>query len=284
MSTELLTELRDIFYEPPSEDVWRHLCAHIDTCAEGDALPVVLNYANEHLGAWPDLLRSAPRSWWQSLQDVGEDPRWSIVRHLRLDPLRSTEAVKMFSEMPSLSSLTILEVNNNNLRVEHMQAIAHNPIFSSLQTLDLGVNKIGNEGVYELATSPHLHKLKHLDLIHNRIGAQGARHLQRSTTLSGLRTLKLWNNNLQYDGCMAISRASFFPQLEELDLGSNRIGDRGAGVLLDALASPHRLRRLNLSGNHISPEIIERYHASAALQGLEMLNLSGNHSPRSLER
>ena len=52
-----LEALRDTFHQPPSARAWARVCETLDQMDPG-AVEVGLNYAADHLSAWPDGLRA----------------------------------------------------------------------------------------------------------------------------------------------------------------------------------------------------------------------------------
>ena len=74
---------------------------------------------------------------------------------------------------------------------------------------------------------------------------------------SNLRSLNLSNNrNITARGCQSLAALLVNPKcnLEELDLNDNRIGDEGALIFANAMASNRKLKRLNLYGTVITAE------------------------------
>ena len=62
---EKFGEIRSLLQQPPSEQVWRGLCALVDASWGDDQFEELLfPYILEHLRRWPDALRVMPPGWW----------------------------------------------------------------------------------------------------------------------------------------------------------------------------------------------------------------------------
>jgi uncharacterized protein (TIGR02996 family) len=175
-----------------------------------------------------------------------------------------------------LAHLTALDLGNNGIQDEGVQALAAAPSLSRLTALDLSRNGIRAEGAAALASSPHLARLTALDLGRNRIGPEGAQALAGSPYLTRLTSLALSENAVGDDGAGALAAASHFSQLTALDLTYNRIGPEGARALA---GSPHlaRLRALYLSDNAIGDEGARALAASPHLRQIASLDVGANY-------
>lgn len=279
MHTEApLTTLRGLLYEEPAAASWDEICHTFDRL-EGDAegLEVALEYAQAHLSRWPDALRLVPARWRGALEQDRPCPAVAITRALELGALGGGPGrARVLARQPALAPLTILRLNNNHLGDEGALALFQSPHLQGLRALDLGVNRVTDEAPLALAREGALPRLETLDLTYNKIGQAFAQALVKHEALGSLRELRLWHNQLGPKGAAALCEAEHLRALEALDLGSNALLDQGARAL--AAAIPGRfpaLRRLNLSGNGLSAEVVDALTRDPKLRHLDM-NLSGN--------
>jgi hypothetical protein len=277
---DLLSTLRGLLYEPPSAESWGQLCRLFDAWTDDLALrEIALDYAQQHLDAWPDKLREAPPAWSRAVLDEAPPPAWRLVRHVSLTSYGiGPNSVQRLAELPSMERVVQLNLANCNGKDDALCALAASPYVGQLRALDMGVNKITDRGLVALADSPLLGLLQTLDLTYNQITHVGAEALAKSPRARALRSLKLWHNNLGSQGALAVAESPYLTLLEELDLGSNNLEDAGARALLRALpARLPQLRDLNLSGNKLTEPLVRLFQTDPALQGRDLkLNLSGN--------
>lgn len=277
---DLLSTLRGLLYEPPSASAWGQLCALFDAWTDDLALrEIALDYAQQHLDAWPDKLRDAPPAWSRAVLTQDPPPAWRLVRQLSLTSYGiGPNSVQRLAELPAMAHITLLDLGNCNGKDDALCALADSPNVGRLRSLDMGVNKITDRGLLALADSPLLAQLQSLDLTYNQITHLGAESLAKSPAARSLRSLKLWHNQLGPSGAIALAESPYLSNLEELNLGSNTIGDTGARALLRALPTRlPKLQDLNLSSNKLTEPFLRQLPAEPALQGRNLkLNLSGN--------
>jgi uncharacterized protein (TIGR02996 family) len=145
--------------------------------------------------------------------------RLAPVQHLHLYwnavlPYQRARLVGVLSECTYLARLRSLDLRDNYIGSDGVEALAVSEHLGRLDRLDLSYNHIADRGVRRLAASPLPARLTHLDLSFNDIKAPGVRDLAKSLELLAtrdevlrLRTLDLTGNELGAAGRRAI-RAS----------------------------------------------------------------------------
>lgn len=153
-------------------------------------------------------------------------------------------------------SLEVLVLSNNHLTscgvVELNKGVEKN---SSLTELALGGNELGNMGVLALAQTALSHpSLSVLDLRNNHIGDYGAvclaYEMENRQTTSALLQLNLANNDIGDEGLEAISEAlrCSASRLVRLDLGRNsRITESGRRAFTGSASTWRCLQYLDLT-------------------------------------
>ena len=94
----------------------------------------------------------------QSLKLLYNESIYKFSRHLRCSSFK-IDVTLLLKIIPTLASLTFLDLSCNQIRDEGVKALAASPHLSSLTSLDLSCNQIRDEGVKALAVSPHLSSL-----------------------------------------------------------------------------------------------------------------------------
>lgn len=147
---------------------------------------------------------------------------------------------RMLSGSRALPELTWLNVTDNQLTHEGVEALAHSvQLAPSLRGFLLSGNPIGDKGARVLAsaTMPCLEKLY---LGGCGLTDKGVKALVRSPVLAQVRELSLASNQLSSEGAKAIATSEYLRHLTHLDLGGNQIGNEGA----KAIARSKHLRGL----------------------------------------
>ena len=135
------------------------------------------------------------------------------------------------------TSITSLDLDDNNIGDEGAQHLARN---TSLTSLNLGDNNIRDGGAEHLAANT---SITSLSLDDNFIGDEGAQHLARNTTIT---SLNLGDNNIGDEGAQHLAANT---TITSLDLHYNHIGDQGA----QHLAANTSITSLDLRVNSIGP-------------------------------
>ncbi|MCE9566987.1 MAG: TIGR02996 domain-containing protein [Planctomycetes bacterium] len=198
--------------------------------------------------------RAGGQTFVNELTQLADPPRLRILDLLgnRLNSERVTRLVAS----PAVSAVEELDLSDNNLRAESLQAIA-NANLPHLRSLRLLRARPEEAGIEALANSPVLAELRSLTLGGDYLTVPSAVMLAASPRVSNLRVLDLSENRLEDAGAIALANSRHLQNLVHLDLSSNLIEDDGAAALTE---SPHLegLIYLNLHGNIISPPIVAR--------------------------
>lgn len=129
----------------------------------------------------------------RSLKPVVEVPELSRIRRLILDDMRLGSAdAQVLAESPFVEQLTALHLSGNRFGNAGAKALAASPHLRRLDNLNLGHNGIGDDGVLALANSPIAASLSHLGLAGNLLTNTGALALAASPQLSRLTGMTLW--------------------------------------------------------------------------------------------
>jgi hypothetical protein len=126
-----------------------------------------------------------------------------------------------------------------------------------LEKLDLRCLNLGRKECAALANLLRsAANLQLLNLCSNGIDNEGVDLLVGALANSRLGVLNLSNNNITARGCESLAGLLEGPKsnLEELHLSHNNIGDEGALIFANALASNSKLKKLFLSSNGITAE------------------------------
>ena len=104
---ELLTTLRDVLYKEPSEELWMDLVSLFEGFEPTPDWMVALNYAAEHLEAWPNALRVAFGEVGRSVLTDAPDPRLRLGRTVDVPMWTrfSTEQLANFQQSGTPSAL-----------------------------------------------------------------------------------------------------------------------------------------------------------------------------------
>lgn len=122
-----------------------------------------------------------------------------------------------------------------------------------------GVTLIGAARLMrEVARLPELAKLRRLHLTGGRVGDSGVARLTQSENVTALTHLRLGGCAVTSDGVADLASGRWWHNLESLDLSHNIIDDWGARALAASSALP-RLRHVDVSGNDLSPAVIEKF-------------------------
>jgi uncharacterized protein (TIGR02996 family) len=191
---------------------------------------------------------------------------------LRWSPPVDLGELQALGSSPHLAGLRELNLWNNQLRPEGVQALA-GPVLEQLEVLKLGGNWFGDEGAIALArlAVPHLVRL---DLSGNQIRVAGVEALAQAPLLANVRHLDLRGNITLSDGLTALAGSRFTSRLNTLLLHFNGIGDAG----VQALARSKSLTEL------VWVELIANRVTSSGARGLAQSPYLGQLARLQLER
>jgi len=186
----LLEALREVLQERPSSAGWQHLVRVLDRWEDDGDLSVGMDYvgmdyAEDHLVAWSDELRLAPRHWLRSVLAGRHEPRLRLVRTItiRRNDLEEPSGIVRLAACAELAELTHLRASFCHITSEGAAAIAGSPWLSALRELDLVYNRIGPDGAVAIARSTTLTRLERLLLDGNPIGQEGLEALANAPAL-----------------------------------------------------------------------------------------------------
>jgi uncharacterized protein (TIGR02996 family) len=150
--------------------------------------------------------------------------------------------------LPVLHGLEHLDLSDNTLNVEGVQALAGSPTLRGLRVLKLARTLPGVPGVEALTQTGGLSGVRSLDLSANRLGPVAVKLVAESAAARGLRVLSLANNPVGDAGAAALAKSRALAGLLELDLADAELTDAGALALAE---SPNlgNLLRLNLASH-----------------------------------
>jgi Ran GTPase-activating protein (RanGAP) involved in mRNA processing and transport len=170
--------------------------------------------------------------------------------------------------------LKVLDLSGNRLDPERMARLVAAPALAAVEELDLSDNNLRAESLQALAAArlPHL---KSLHLLRTHPEGQGVAAVARAGFLPQLRSLSLGGCYLNPPSAVALVRTAAVANLRVLDLRENALGDRGATTLAN---SPHlkNLVHLDLASNLIEDAGANALAESPYLDGLIHLDLHGN--------
>ena len=257
----------------PGEGAWWALTRYLSE--QGERQEQLVARAETLMEEWPEVLRRAPVSWWETVRRGEPHPLWSLARALDLSGrCLGDDDVEALVAQPSLVSLTHLTLADNEIGNTGVLALASSPRLQGLKALDLSRNRITAAGAQHLVASQQLTQLRHLSLAGNGLGIGGAEALARAPF--PLRTLDLTDNDLQAAGATALAGSAALADLETLSLAGNQIGSDGAG----AVAVSHtltQLRSLDLSHNGIGASGMAALALSNNVGRLRALRLAQNN-------
>jgi uncharacterized protein (TIGR02996 family) len=140
---------------------------------------------------------------------------------------------QVFFASPHLSRLSDLDLDDNDIRVGGVRALAEAKL-PRLKTLNLRANKIENAGLESLAGAPLLGQLHTLGLVHNDLGDAGVAALAASPHAEGLVSLDLgYNPAIGDSGVYALACSPHLSRLRNLGLGAEsayQVQGRSTGV------------------------------------------------------
>ena len=157
------------------------------------------------------------------------------------------DAAHLFA-LPVMRGLEHLDLSDNTLNVEGIQALAESGLLRGLRVLKLAKTLPGVPGIEALTRTAGLSGLRSLDLSANRLGPVAVKMVAESAAARGLRVLNLANNSVGDAGAAALAKSRVLASRLDLDLADAELTDAGALALAE---SPHLggLMRLNLASH-----------------------------------
>ncbi len=137
--------------------------------------------------------------------------------------LKDKDIGELVIALSTNTTITILNVENNQIGAEGAKALAAN---TTLTTLNVRYNNTGAEGAKALAANA---TLTTLDLGYNNIGAEGAKALAANTTLT---TLFVGQNQIGAEGAKALAANTTLTTLNVMD---NNLEEVWSNQLIDTI-------------------------------------------------
>ncbi len=117
---------------------------------------------------------------------ISLDPTVLSMAKMEITPMEAA----YLSRYPALDRLEVLDLRQNHLGDEGMDAIASSPLFQNLRELDLRNNKITRVGMEILARSTALPKLEKVDLRANKLGKRWETKLKEGNSFPNLKEVR----------------------------------------------------------------------------------------------
>ncbi len=264
-------ELRLALAEEPGELAFRAACALLDTWPGPDA-DEAFAAAGQHLDAWPDRVRVAPRAWlcalragaatssWRfvrtarnfsdhpgtepvPLRSVGERPEWAVVKRVELDGRTDDDLRWLLETQTAWPQLHSLKASFRECDAATARALASSPLLPRLRTLSLDAH--GRDFPLDsLAAAPRLGRLG----LHARF--EDVRRLLERSRLTNLYTLKVVQRDFRGETSdpNAAARLGAAPGLERLRVLELESLDEDESKALLASPALDRLREVVLDG------------------------------------
>jgi uncharacterized protein (TIGR02996 family) len=210
----------------------------------------------------------------EEMTTLVHSPCFGLLRLLTVQSRSLTApAVSLLAEAsaPRLRRLSL----GSGLGDEGITLFARARGFPQLRQLCLSYNQMGREGALALATHPVCEKVTHLDLAHNRLGDAGLAALASSPCLDQLRALNLRQNDIGSEGAARLARSRLLARLLHLNLYDNSVAQGVADLSRSQQSAT--LETLDLTGNRIQPEGLERLTGSPTWARMVTLGLGGNN-------
>jgi uncharacterized protein (TIGR02996 family) len=212
---------------------------------------------------------------WSEIEWLAKTPTLTSITHLDLGQNNlSAVGVRILADSPCSASLRYLGLDSNNVRDAGAKALADSQYLRGLRELSLAGNGIGGPGLKALVESPNIAQLRSLDLGGNFIGGDTVRALAESAAMRHLTRLDLSDSFLEEESARALASSASLERLTTLLLKKNLLGDSGARALAQ---SQHLtcLTTLDLNDNRIGKAGAEAL-AAASWRRMRTLDLRGN--------
>jgi hypothetical protein len=248
--------LRAAVADGPSARAFRAVCRALDACPDRSSLEYGVALAERRIGAWPGALRLAPRGWWDAARLDPADPRWRLVRALRLEGPAAAEELlaapaarqihhlalvgaridgplaTALARWPRAPFLSSLELPGCALDAAGFAFLLAGP-FERLTRLDLSGTQVGREGLQAALQSPRLGAVERLGLAGLDLGAAGIERLASSSGLARIVELDLAGAGVDGDALARLLSSPYLGRLAALRLAHNPLADRGARALVE---------------------------------------------------
>ena len=188
----------------------------------------------------------------------------------------------ILNSLATITTLTMLDLNNNQIPQEAGEALAsvimHNTI---LEELYLHSNNLGIETIKVAKSLQHITTLKTLNLSSNNIPQEAFEELALVIE-SNKQLEKLWlnDNNLHSSANVILNSLATITTLTMLDLNNNQIPQEAGEALASVIMHNTILEELYLHSNNLGIETIKVAKSLQHITTLKTLNLSSNNIPQ----
>ena len=117
---------------------------------------------------------------------LASDSRALRMANMGINPVETA----YLSMYPDLAGLEILDLRQNLLGDEGLQAIVNSPVLTQLRELDLRNNQISRLGMELLAKAPNMAQLEKLDLRANKLGKRWEEKIREQGAFPNLKEIK----------------------------------------------------------------------------------------------
>jgi Ran GTPase-activating protein (RanGAP) involved in mRNA processing and transport len=138
------------------------------------------------------------------------------------------DALRELGSSPALADLSLLNLAQNYIDDEGVNALLDSPYLVELSSLNLASNGISDVGLATVANCKNLTNLASLNLSGNWIGRDGVlgvSALTASPYLANLKQLNLASNSIGHEAALTLARSTQFDRIVSLDLGGNPFGE-----------------------------------------------------------
>ena len=221
-------------------------------------------------------------------QEASEELALAIKSNKQLEKLSLNDnnlhssAIVILNSLATITTLTVLVLNNNQIPHEAGEALAsvimHN---TRLEELDLHSNNVGIGTVKIAKSLQHITTLKMLSLGSNNIPQEASQELALAIESNQL-LKKLWisNNSLHFSAIFILNCLATITTLTVLDLNNNQISHETGEALTSVIMHNTRLEELYLHSNNLGIGIVKVAKSLQHITTVKILNLSSNNIPQ----
>ena len=196
-----------------------------------------------------------------------------------LDCNLKSSATVILQSLTTISSLQVLDVNDNQVTEEAGNALAsvilHNTRLEELYLRDNNLDK----GMLETAKAlQHITSLKSLDLSNNNISNEVSVELAVAIK-SNKHLEKLWmlDCNLKSSATVILQSLTTISSLKVLSVNDNQVTEEAGKALASVILHNTGLKELYLRNNNLGKGMLETAKALQHITSLKSLNLSNNN-------
>ena len=221
-------------------------------------------------------------------QEASEELALAIKSNEQLEKLwlndndLHSSAIVILNSLNTITTLTMLDLNNNQMPQEAGEALAsvimHN---TGLEEVYLHDNNLGI-GTLKVAKSlQHITTLKMLSLASNNIPQEASEELALAVK-SNEQLEKLWlnENNLHSSAIAILNSLATITTMTMLDLGNNQIPQEAGEALASVIMHNTGLEELYLYSNNLGIGILKVAKSLQHITTLKMLSLASNKIPQ----